>query len=93
MKIFKESSNVSIIEATKPVYGHFVGHGVGLLVHEGRPDRKFQENDIVAIEPGIYLFYDKLKDKSWINNTELNKFLEGKKGLGVRVEYTLSVKA
>ncbi len=40
---------------------HSLGHGVGLEIHEGvtlsqmRPEEKLQKNEIITIEPGVYL--------------------------------------
>lgn len=42
-------------------FGHSLGHGVGLLIHEApglsgsMGDRTLRENEIVTVEPGIYL--------------------------------------
>ena len=97
--IFKKpSENVDkvkyLLKAVNSVYGHSVGHYVGLLVHDvGDYERKFQKNDILAIEPAIYLFRDVLKDKPWIDQKKLNESLGNKEipGCGCRIEYTLYV--
>ncbi len=44
---------------TKFTFGHAVGHGVGIDVHElprinNKTKDKFQKNNIVTVEPGIY---------------------------------------
>jgi len=41
-------------------FGHSLGHGVGLAVHEAPPvsyasDTPFAENMVITIEPGVYL--------------------------------------
>lgn len=41
-------------------FGHSLGHGVGLEIHEGvtlsqkRPDEKLLKSEIITIEPGVY---------------------------------------
>lgn len=50
-----------IIDAKYPgTFGHGLGHGVGLYIHEGprlsmRCDKKLQVGNVVTIEPGIYI--------------------------------------
>ncbi len=43
-----------------PYFGHSLGHGVGLVVHEtpvlhSRSEHTLEINDVVTVEPGIYL--------------------------------------
>ncbi|QPC46836.1 M24 family metallopeptidase [Mangrovibacillus cuniculi] len=43
-----------------PAFGHSLGHGIGLEVHEGpglhkRSDLKLEPNMVVTVEPGIYV--------------------------------------
>ena len=52
----------ALIDGTrfKGLFGHGLGHGVGLLVHEGptlRPesDQTLEPGNVVTVEPGIYL--------------------------------------
>jgi Xaa-Pro aminopeptidase len=41
-------------------FGHSLGHGIGLEVHEGvtlsqkRPEERLLQSEIVTIEPGVY---------------------------------------
>ena len=52
---------IDAIDEYKGAFGHSLGHGVGLLIHEGSSlsarsfGKKLQRGEVVTVEPGIYL--------------------------------------
>jgi Xaa-Pro aminopeptidase len=49
-----------LIEAGYPVFGHGLGHGVGIAVHEEprlspRGTKQLRAGMVVTVEPGLYL--------------------------------------
>ena len=53
---------IDAIEEYKGTFGHSLGHGVGLFIHEDprlaktNAGRKLRSGEIVTVEPGIYLY-------------------------------------
>lgn len=53
---------IDAVPAYKGAFGHSLGHGVGMLVHENprlssmaKPESKLEKGHVVTFEPGIYL--------------------------------------
>ena len=71
-------------------FGHSLGHGVGMLVHEAPSlspkafDKKLVKGNIVTVEPGIYLFGKygcRIEDMVAIGDNDLYNFTHSTKDL------------
>jgi len=70
-------------------FGHSLGHGVGLEIHEAptaspRSDEVFEENMLITIEPGIYLpkkFGVRIEDLSIVADSAIINLVMSEKEL------------
>lgn len=68
--------NVSRLDLTRYLYPHYIGHHLGLDLHDVPSTSKFvplQSGNVVTVEPGLYI----PKDSKWPRHFQ---------GIGVRVE-------